>query len=600
MPRTRMMIAMVAAALGVASPAAAQELVQIDAPGNAAVVQQPFIIGGWAIDFRSTNGTGIDAVNIYAYPNPGSGTPPIFLGTSPYGGYRPDVAAGYGPQFNYSGYTLTANAGLTPGVYQIVVYAHSVISGNWSPRVVNVTVVQPLGPPFPPLTNFPECPNARSLGISGNSFTVNNEPKFLLFLAYWDAMHADSDRLRTDLRFIRSIGFDGVRIVPNWRDHAGVTTLFTVDGPVDQGAWDHLIEILDIASSYGLFVDLTFTIETLPSPMTLAAYGGQIQQVTRALQGHCPNVLFDLQNEFTLHGPLVEGEVHNFTPEVMNGLRHDHVRTVDPVRIVTASSPGTSNTTEFESGQMSRVAAGGYPANGGDPNFVVVFHDRRDELWMTDDRTRYVIDTVRSGFGNGPIYLQEPTPTCVRLGSGRNASPGEARQAAHAARRMGAAAWAFHTRTPFALDQFGYRDRIVVPDASGQGGQGPIGAPVEPVQRAEVNAIRLFVGLHAAGPVTGWIGSELDDARLRFETNGNLVLYNTANGQTRWQSDTRADVGNDGAARLIDGDLELFDRNGAMYWNTGTGGHPNAYIRVLNNGPLVIYDANDAVIWSSN
>jgi hypothetical protein len=120
------------------------------------------------------------------------------------------------------------------------------------------------------------------------------------------------------------------------------------------------------------------------------------------------------------------------------------------------------------------------------------------------------------------------------------------------------------------------------------------------VQRAEVNAIRLFVGLHAAGPVTGWIGSELDDARLRFETNGNLVLYNTANGQTRWQSDTRADVGNDGAARLIDGDLELFDRNGAMYWNTGTGGHPNAYIRVLNNGPLVIYDANDAVIWSSN
>jgi hypothetical protein len=34
--------------------------------------------------------------------------------------------------------------------------------------------------------------------------------------------------------------------------------------------------------------------------------------------------------------------------------------------------------------------------------------------------------------------------------------------------------------------------------------------------------------------------------------------------------------------------------------HTGTGGHPNAYIRVLNNGPLVIYDANDAVIWSSN
>ena len=253
-----------------------------------------------------------------------------------------------------------------------------------------------LGPPFPPLPNFPECQNARSLGISGNSFTVNNEPKFLLFLAYWDAMHADSDRLRTDLRFIRSIGFDGVRIVPNWRDHAGVTTLFTVDGPVDQGAWDHLIEILDIASSYGLFVDLTFTIETLPSPMTLAAYGGQIQQVTRALQGHCPNVLFDLQNEFTLHGPLVDGEVHNFTPEVMNGLRHDYVRSVDPVRIVTASSPGTSNTTEFESGQMSRVAAGGQPANGGDSRFVAVIHDRRDELWMTDDRTRYVIDNVRS------------------------------------------------------------------------------------------------------------------------------------------------------------------------------------------------------------
>ena len=107
---------------------ASNPVMSLESPANGAATQ-PLHISGWAIDLAEPSGTGVDIIHVYAYPNPGSGQAPVFLGSAVYGASRADVAAAYGEHFRNSGFSLTAS-GLTPGlIYQIVAYARSTVSG---------------------------------------------------------------------------------------------------------------------------------------------------------------------------------------------------------------------------------------------------------------------------------------------------------------------------------------------------------------------------------------------------------------------------------------------------------------------------------------
>jgi hypothetical protein len=119
----------------------ANQLMSIDVPGPEAVVTGgTFKVAGWSIDRTTAGGTGVDALHLYAFPEPADGRAPIFLGVATVGIARPDVAALYGARYENSGYTLTVDAaasGLTPGSYKIAVHSHST-SGSFN----NVAVVQ--------------------------------------------------------------------------------------------------------------------------------------------------------------------------------------------------------------------------------------------------------------------------------------------------------------------------------------------------------------------------------------------------------------------------------------------------------------------------
>jgi len=117
----------------------------LDAPGANATLAQPFTLSGWAIDDGSGADSGIDAVHVWATPNPGSNQAPIFVGVANYGRSRSDIAAAFGSQFLASGFDLNVNA-LAAGTYTLTVYAHSRISGTFNnvrTVTVNVTVQQP-------------------------------------------------------------------------------------------------------------------------------------------------------------------------------------------------------------------------------------------------------------------------------------------------------------------------------------------------------------------------------------------------------------------------------------------------------------------------
>ena len=104
-----------------ATRADAASSVFLDAPRPGAVVTSYFHVGGWAIDWASSNGTGIETVHVWAYP--ANGAPPVFLGV-PSTGARPDVAAAFGANFIGCGFGLNVQ-GLAPGSYMLAIFPYS-------------------------------------------------------------------------------------------------------------------------------------------------------------------------------------------------------------------------------------------------------------------------------------------------------------------------------------------------------------------------------------------------------------------------------------------------------------------------------------------
>jgi hypothetical protein len=126
-------------------------LLTIDGPSAGSVVQPDLFLSGWTLDLGAPSGSGVDAVHVYAYPNPGSGTPAVFLGAGAYGTPRPDVAAAFGAQFVNSGFSLPV-VGLAPGRYDLVVFARSTVTGGFTThRVVPITLSTSAVAPGPQL-----------------------------------------------------------------------------------------------------------------------------------------------------------------------------------------------------------------------------------------------------------------------------------------------------------------------------------------------------------------------------------------------------------------------------------------------------------------
>jgi len=130
---------------GAAAAEVSRPAMWLDAPGDNAIVPQPFTIAGWAIDAGSSRDTGIDAINVWAYPNPGSNEAPIFLGVPTYGRARGDIGAVYGGQFLASGFDMTVS-GLRPGTYALAVFARSRITGTFNNVRTMVVTVPGLAP----------------------------------------------------------------------------------------------------------------------------------------------------------------------------------------------------------------------------------------------------------------------------------------------------------------------------------------------------------------------------------------------------------------------------------------------------------------------
>jgi hypothetical protein len=104
--------------------------VVIDAPQGSRPIRGEVLVAGWAFDGRAADGTGIDAVEVWAYPD--DGTSPIYLGHATIGGSRPDVAAVYGERAGSTGFGLIVRP-MAVGGYTLAVFGRSTVTGTFLP-----------------------------------------------------------------------------------------------------------------------------------------------------------------------------------------------------------------------------------------------------------------------------------------------------------------------------------------------------------------------------------------------------------------------------------------------------------------------------------
>ncbi len=283
-------------------------------------------------------------------------------------------------------------------------------------------------------------PRAETLGIAGSRFTVDGQPKFLLFVSYFDGLrranaNGGAGDVDTDFAYLKRTGYHGIRLMVNWRYTCGsgpaddAQKLFAADGSLNQPMWPVFVRLLERAAAHGLLVDVTFTRDTYDVAIPVDAYRKAIAGVAERLlaAGGYRHVLFDVHNEYPIHG-LTPSDVHDILSDV---------EAVDAARIATASGGGGDIVDD--------------PAMD-----VVAYHDSREDDWHEPAAAVRQLEAVRRGIAPAekPIYFQEPMPFRKfhpDCGHGEWPRSGAARRAVEHARRNGAAAWTFHTRQSFDL-----------------------------------------------------------------------------------------------------------------------------------------------------
>ncbi len=298
-------------------------------------------------------------------------------------------------------------------------------------------------PPSAPASPSARCAASAAprLEIQGTQFLIDGREAFPVFASYFEVMRADLETVKSDLAYLRSRGFSGVRIFPQWRrpeQDPGDTLLDAAGAIRSQSRWNHFAGVLLEAGSCDLLVDVTFNRESLPG-FSVDAYRRGIAEVARRLKGMAPHVLFDLQNE--RNHPVHEAMA--FSTGEVTGLRNG-VKAADAGRILMMSTMG-----EPEESVALALAAS---------LDVVAFHESQSAGWY--EHTAERVQSLRRA--GRPVYLQEgaraPDRGVSCTASGVSLNPWV--RAVQIARKAGAAAWTFHTHAGFDLGLRRFQDAI--------------------------------------------------------------------------------------------------------------------------------------------
>lgn len=227
------------------------------------------------------------------------------------------------------------------------------------------------------------------VSISGDSFTINGTPKFLLGVSYFDGRGWKE----SDLTNLSSEGFNLIRIWLFWRS----SHYFDANADWQSDAQNDLLELVDFAGNIGIIVDVTILQATLPF-LEPAKRLKAVQNVTTLLADR-DNVFFDISNEHDHSGNSTID--HNELLDLVNV-----VKAIDPDRIVTVSSQGHHILAGNSFGELNQINIQEEIDSGID---IFTPHFLRTTDWAekTGQRVTIVKDYLKSIGENIPVYLQE-------------------------------------------------------------------------------------------------------------------------------------------------------------------------------------------------
>jgi len=264
-------------------------------------------------------------------------------------------------------------------------------------------------------------PEAR-IGVSGDRFTLDGVPTFLLGVSYFDGKNWHA----SDLDQLAARSFNLIRIWLDWSDQG----FFDATGKLTNG--NALVDLVRAAAKRGIVVDVTI----LDTDLALSSPTTAVAESVAALAGE-PNVLFDLANEHDHAGDTFSHADVTALALAARAADADAILTVssqgghivDDLALVSANVDAEILDTKLDllTPHLTRTAD---------------FYDKTDQRVLT-------IKTYLKSIGKDvPVYLQEE----ARRGhSGLDPSQAEFLQAATEARDAGAAAWVFHTDAGFDL-----------------------------------------------------------------------------------------------------------------------------------------------------
>ena len=278
------------------------------------------------------------------------------------------------------------------------------------------------------------------LGTSGESFTINGTPTFLLGVSYFDGRNYRE----SDLVSLSAKGFNLIRVWLDWREDSYLDE----KGNWLSGADQDLLRLVESADNLGLMVDIAILDKNAAFGNSKSDRDLAVQNVASLLKNK-RNVLFDLANEHDTSGFLLQF-THSDAAD-LNSL----VKQIDPERLVTISSTGC----HIICTDVNNVETGNIIAEIDEVNVdVLTPHFLRGSDWAekTGPRLTAIKSYLQSTNKSIPIYLQEENRRKDNTGPTKE----EFFKAAEDAVNLGAAAWVFHTAAGFTLKDSTFFDNL--------------------------------------------------------------------------------------------------------------------------------------------
>jgi Cellulase (glycosyl hydrolase family 5) len=277
------------------------------------------------------------------------------------------------------------------------------------------------------------------IGVSGDKFTLNGTPTFLLGASYFDAYGWNP----SDLDALQARKFNLIRIFLDYLPESWDSSFaprsrsfFNPDGSMKNTQF--LLDLIRAADSRGMAVDVTI----LMSGSNPASAATAVANAVTLLKNE-PNVFFDLVNE------------HADDTDPSLRWSHDHFPTIQNLfKAARAASPNGIYTVSSSSGD-NHILLANETVNATNINQelqlgvqVLTPHFSRAPNWydLTETRVQTVKNYLASQGKNIPLYLQEEAR---RDSTWIMPTKDHFLQAANEAFIAGAAGWIFHTEAGF-------------------------------------------------------------------------------------------------------------------------------------------------------